>query len=69
MTSSQPMDLGAFVHPALFYHSTQEYLDCLIPFINEGLRAEQEILVAEPGVVSSAVWHKGFVGEFYRCAD
>lgn len=49
MTSSQPMDLGAFVHPALFYHSTQEYLDCLIPFITEGLRAEQKILVAVPG--------------------
>src|SRR5436305_256824 len=32
-------------------------------------RLEQEILVEEPGVVSYAVWHKGFVGEFYRCAD
>ena len=21
------------------------------------------------GVVSYAVWHKGFVGEYYRCAD
>ena len=29
----------------------------------------QEILVEEPGVVSYAVWHKGFVGEYYRCAD
>jgi hypothetical protein len=25
--------------------------------------------VEEPGVVSYAVWHKGFVGEYYRCAD
>lgn len=32
-------------------------------------RLEQEILVDEPGVVSYAVWHKGFVGEYYRCAD
>ncbi len=32
-------------------------------------RLEQEILVEEPGVVSYAVWHKGFVGEYYRCAD
>jgi len=32
-------------------------------------RLEQEILVEEPGDVSYAVWHKGFVGEFYRCAD
>src|SRR5256885_2141740 len=32
-------------------------------------RLEQEILVEEPGVVSYAVWHKGFDGEYYRCAD
>src|SRR6266536_2331565 len=32
-------------------------------------RLEQEILVDEPGDVSYAVWHKGFVGEYYRCAD
>jgi hypothetical protein len=32
-------------------------------------RLEQEILVDDPGVVSYAVWHKGFVGEYYRCAD
>jgi hypothetical protein len=32
-------------------------------------RLEQEILVEEPGIVSYAVWHKGFVGEYYRCAD
>src|SRR5436309_2503952 len=32
-------------------------------------RLEQEILVEEPGVVSYAVWQKGFVGEYYRCAD
>jgi len=32
-------------------------------------RLEQEILVEEPGVVSYSVWQKGFVGEFYRCAD
>jgi len=32
-------------------------------------RREQEILVEVRGVGSYAVWHKGFVGEFYRCAD
>jgi hypothetical protein len=32
-------------------------------------RLEQEVLVEEPGVVSYSVWQKGFVGEFYRCAD
>ena len=32
-------------------------------------KLEQEVLVEEPGVVSYSVWQKGFVGEFYRCAD
>ena len=32
-------------------------------------RLEQEVLVEEPGVFSYSVWHKGFVGEYYRCAD
>jgi anti-sigma regulatory factor (Ser/Thr protein kinase) len=41
-------DLGAFVHPALFYSTRQEYLDCLVPFITEGLAAGYPILVAVP---------------------
>ncbi len=32
-------------------------------------RLEEEILVEEPGVVTYSVWQKGFIGEFYRCAD
>jgi hypothetical protein len=32
-------------------------------------RLEQEVLVEEPGVVSYSVWQKGFLGEYYRCAD
>ncbi len=32
-------------------------------------KLEQEVMVEEPGVISFSVWHKGFVGEFYRCAD
>ena len=32
-------------------------------------RLEQEILVEEPGTVTFSVWHDGFIGEFYRCAD
>jgi hypothetical protein len=32
-------------------------------------KLEEEVLVEEPGVVSYSVWQKGFVGEFYRCAD
>jgi hypothetical protein len=32
-------------------------------------RLEQEVLVEEPGEMSYSVWQKGFVGEYYRCAD
>ncbi|MGH7903860.1 MAG: hypothetical protein ACREPA_07010 [Candidatus Dormibacteraceae bacterium] len=32
-------------------------------------RLEQEVLIEEAGVFSYSVWHKGFVGEYYRCAD
>ena len=32
-------------------------------------KLEQEILVEEPGIVSYSVWHKTFLGEYYRCAD
>ena len=32
-------------------------------------RLEQEILVEEPGTITFSVWHDGFIGEFYRCAD
>ena len=32
-------------------------------------KLEQEVLVEEPGVVSYSVWQKGFIGEYYRCAD
>jgi anti-sigma regulatory factor (Ser/Thr protein kinase) len=43
------LDLGAFMHPALFYHSQQEYLNCLVPFVTDGLEAGQPVLVAVPG--------------------
>ena len=32
-------------------------------------RLEQEVLLEEPGVINYSVWQKGFVGEYYRCAD
>jgi hypothetical protein len=32
-------------------------------------KLEEEVLVEDPGVVSYSVWHKGFIGEYYRCAD
>jgi hypothetical protein len=49
VTTTTSVDSGAFTHPALFYHSRQEYLDCLAPFITDGLRAGQPVLVAVPG--------------------
>ena len=32
-------------------------------------RLEQEVLIEEPGIVSFAIWHKSFLGEYYRCLD
>jgi hypothetical protein len=32
-------------------------------------KLEQEILLEDAGVVTYSVWQKGFLGEFYRCAD
>lgn len=49
MTTATHLDLGDFLHPALFYQSTQEYLDGLLPFITDGLEAGQPVLVAVPG--------------------
>lgn len=48
MTNAQ-IDDAAFGHPALFYRTQQEYLDCLLPFITDGLDAGQPVLVAVPG--------------------
>lgn len=42
------VDRGTFVHPALFYRTQQDYLDGLLPFILDGLAAEQPVLVAVP---------------------
>jgi anti-sigma regulatory factor (Ser/Thr protein kinase) len=49
MTTAARLDLGDFLHPALFYQSEQQYLDGLLPFITEGLAADQPVLVAVPG--------------------
>ncbi len=40
---------GAFGHPAFFYHSQQEYLQRLVPFITKAREAGQPVLVAVPG--------------------
>src|SRR5581483_9867785 len=49
MTTAAHLDLGDFLHPALFYQSNQDYLDGLLPFITDGLEAGQPVLVAVPG--------------------
>ncbi|KAB2347762.1 sensor histidine kinase [Actinomadura rudentiformis] len=38
-----------FVHPALFYRGTDEYIAGTVPFIEEGLMAGQPVAVAVPG--------------------
>ena len=39
----------AFAHPALFYQGPWEYLSETIPFIREGLAADEPVAVAVPG--------------------
>jgi anti-sigma regulatory factor (Ser/Thr protein kinase) len=40
---------GTFLHPAFLYRTQQEYLDCLLPFISDAVKADQAVLVAVPG--------------------
>ena len=39
----------AFAHPALFYQGPWEYLSETVPFIREGLAADEPVAVAVPG--------------------
>lgn len=39
----------AFLHPALFYRNTEDYLAALLPFVHEGLAAGDPVAVAVPG--------------------
>jgi anti-sigma regulatory factor (Ser/Thr protein kinase) len=39
---------GSFAHSAFLYRTQQEYLDCLLPFISDAVRADQAVLVAVP---------------------
>ncbi len=41
--------MTAFVHPALFYASDDEYLDALVPFVTDGLARREPVAVAVPG--------------------
>lgn len=38
----------AFAHPALFYQGPWEYLSGTIPFVREGLAADDPVAVADP---------------------
>jgi anti-sigma regulatory factor (Ser/Thr protein kinase) len=38
-----------FVHPALFYADTDEYLAGTVPFVRDGLAAGEPVMVAVPG--------------------
>jgi anti-sigma regulatory factor (Ser/Thr protein kinase) len=40
---------GSFVHPALFYQDTRDYLDGTLRFVREGLAAGEPVAVAVPG--------------------
>ena len=39
----------SFVHPALFYRGDAEYLAGTVPFVREGLEADEPVAVAVPG--------------------
>jgi anti-sigma regulatory factor (Ser/Thr protein kinase) len=40
---------AAFAHRAFLYRTPQEYLDCLLPFISDGVNAGEAVLIAVPG--------------------
>jgi len=49
MTAPAPRWAEDFVHPALFYRGTAEYLRGTVPFIREGLAAGEPVALAVPG--------------------
>ncbi|MGH3688229.1 MAG: anti-sigma factor RsbA family regulatory protein [Pseudonocardiaceae bacterium] len=49
MTAPAPRWADEFVHPALFYRGTAEYLRGTVPFIREGLAAGEPVALAVPG--------------------
>ncbi|HWF29904.1 MAG TPA: MEDS domain-containing protein, partial [Mycobacterium sp.] len=57
-----------FVHSALLYHSRQEYLDCVVPFVVDGLAMDEPILVAVPGDMMARV-HDELCGARGRVPD
>lgn len=49
MVSGTSTHEPGFVHSALLYHSRQEFLDGVAPFVVEGLTRDEPVLVAVPG--------------------
>jgi anti-sigma regulatory factor (Ser/Thr protein kinase) len=49
MTAPLAGAVDPFVHPALFYADTDEYLAGTVPFIQAGLAADEPVMVAVPG--------------------
>jgi hypothetical protein len=49
MTAPAPRWADEFVHPALFYRGTAEYLQATLRFIREGLAAGEPVALAVPG--------------------
>jgi anti-sigma regulatory factor (Ser/Thr protein kinase) len=41
-------DAGSFVHEALLYRDEEQFLDGVVPFVREGLAADEAVLVAVP---------------------
>lgn len=48
MTSNKSTELRGFVHYALLYHSEQEYVQAVVPYVAEGLAAGEPVMVAVP---------------------
>src|SRR5512138_3258799 len=44
--------MGTFVHEGLYYRTREEYFATTVPFVRDGLAADQPVLVAvpEPGL-------------------
>ncbi len=49
MIAPAPRWADGFMHPALFYRGTAEYLEGTVPFIRDGLAAGEPVALAVPG--------------------
>ncbi|PYC79984.1 sensor histidine kinase [Streptomyces tateyamensis] len=54
-TASSLVPVGSFVHPALFYRTTEEYVDAVGSFAHAALAAGEPCLIAVPGTQLEAL--------------